>query len=86
MPVECLFLFFYFLFLTVNLYIYIYIYIYICVCIYIKWLLLATLVVPKNIKSQGNFGNNQFHNILRHFDVLQNFPFTTSEAMGNYYL
>ena len=29
---------------------------------------------------------NQFHNILRPFNVLPNFPFTTSEAMGDYYL
>ena len=29
---------------------------------------------------------NQFHNILRLFDVLPNFPFTTSEMMGDYYL
>ena len=29
---------------------------------------------------------NQFHNILRRFDVLPNFPFTTSETMDNYYL
>ena len=28
---------------------------------------------------------NQFHNILRLFDVLSNFPFTTNETMGNYY-
>ena len=28
---------------------------------------------------------NQFH-ILRLFDVLPNFPFTTSETMGDYYL
>ena len=27
---------------------------------------------------------NQFHNILRIFDVLPNFPFTTSETMGDY--
>ena len=30
--------------------------------------------------------HNQFHNILRLFDVLPNFPFTTCETMGNYYL
>ena len=30
--------------------------------------------------------HNQFHNSLRLFDVLQNFPFTTSETMGDYYL
>ena len=29
---------------------------------------------------------NQFHNILRLFDVLPSFPFTTSETMGDYYL
>ena len=29
---------------------------------------------------------NQFHNILRLFEVLPNFPFTTSETMGNCYL
>ena len=27
-----------------------------------------------------------FHNVLRLFDVLPNFPFTTSETMGDYYL
>ena len=29
---------------------------------------------------------NHFHNILRLFDVLPNFRFTTSETMGDYYL
>ena len=29
---------------------------------------------------------NPFNNILRLFDVLPNFPFTTSETMGDYYL
>ena len=29
---------------------------------------------------------NQFHNILRLFDVLSNFSFTTSETMHDYYL
>ena len=29
---------------------------------------------------------NQFHNILRLFDVLPNFAFTTCETMGCYYL
>ena len=28
---------------------------------------------------------NQFQNILRVFDVLSNFPFTTSETMDDYY-
>ena len=30
--------------------------------------------------------NNHFNNILRPFDVLPNFPFTTSETMRDYYL
>ena len=29
---------------------------------------------------------NQLHNILRLFDVLPNFPFTTSETIGDCYL
>ena len=29
---------------------------------------------------------NHIHNILRLFDVLTNFPYTTSETMRNYYL
>ena len=29
---------------------------------------------------------NQFHNILRFFDVLPNFPFTAIETMADYYL
>ena len=32
------------------------------------------------------FFHNQAHNILRLFDVLPNFPFTTSETMGDFYL
>ena len=31
-------------------------------------------------------GYNQFHNNLRLFDVLPNFPFATSKTMGDYYL
>ena len=30
--------------------------------------------------------NNHFHNILRLFDILTNFGFTTSEMMRDYYL
>ena len=33
-----------------------------------------------------SLSHNHFHNILRLFDVLPNFPFTTSEAMCDYYL
>ena len=32
------------------------------------------------------FSYNHFHNILRLFDVLTSFPFTTSETMRDYYL
>ena len=50
---------------------------------------LTNLTVNKNIKSkkkEKKIADNQFHNILRLFDVLLNFPFTTSETMGDYYL
>ena len=30
--------------------------------------------------------HNQLHNIFRLFNVLENFPFTTSETIGDYYL
>ena len=30
--------------------------------------------------------HNHFHNILRLFDVLTNFPFNTNETMRDYYL
>ena len=33
-----------------------------------------------------NFGDSHFHNVLRLFDVLPNYPFTTSETMLDYYL
>ena len=29
---------------------------------------------------------NHFHNVLRLFDILPSFPFTTSETMRHYYL
>ena len=38
------------------------------------------------VQAQSTNGYNHFHNILRLFDVLTNFPFTTSETMRNYYL
>ena len=38
------------------------------------------------IKSLKIRAYNQFHNILRLFDVLPNFRFTTSEMMCDYYL
>ena len=51
---------------------------------------LTNLTVNKNIKSKKKkkkkIADNQFHKILILFDVLLNFPFTTSETMGDYYL
>ena len=40
----------------------------------------------KTKKAKENFADNPFHNIVRLFDVLPNFPFTTSETMRDYYL
>ena len=34
----------------------------------------------KDIKGKRNFSDNLCHNILRPFDVLPNFPFTTCET------
>ena len=39
-----------------------------------------------NLNHECGKGYNHFHNILRLFDVLLNFPFTTRESMGHYYL
>ena len=36
--------------------------------------------------AKENIPDNQFHNILRLFDVFLNFPLTTSETMCDYYL
>ena len=36
--------------------------------------------------SKFTASNNQFHNVLRLFDLLPNFLFTTSETMDDYYL
>ena len=50
-------------------------------------MLLTNLAVNKDIKSKKNkFENNHFHNVLRLFDVLPNFPIITSETMHDYYL
>ena len=35
-------------------------------------------------KQKENFGDNHFRNILRLFDVLTNFSFTTSKTICNY--
>ena len=42
--------------------------------------------IEKDQKYEMGQVYNHFHNILRLFDVLPNFPFTTSEMMSNYYL
>ena len=47
---------------------------------------MTKLVVNITQKAKGYFENNQFDNILRLFDVLQNFFFTASEMIGDYYL
>ena len=44
------------------------------------------LVVSKSIKSKKNFLEFNLHSILRPFNVLSNFPFTTGETMGDDYL
>ena len=36
--------------------------------------------------AKKNFADNNFQNILRLFDVLPNFLFTTSDTMRDYYL
>ena len=36
--------------------------------------------------AKENFTDNHFHNILRLFDVLPNFAFTTGETMRDYHL
>ena len=40
----------------------------------------------KTQKAKENFAGNDFHNILKLFDVLPNIPFTTGGAMSDYYL
>ena len=49
-------------------------------------LFLTNLVVHKSIKREKKIGRQYFHNILRLFDVLPDFPFTTSETNVDYYL
>ena len=58
------------------------------------WYLSSKRPVCRSIVNQTNGGAsrtklstyNQLYNILRLFDVLPNFPLTTSETMGDYYL
>ena len=46
---------------------------------------LTNLATNKDLKSKENFADNHFHNILRLFHILPNFPFTTSESIRDYY-
>ena len=48
------------------------------------WKFLTIKVVNKDIKAKENFADNHGHNILRLFDVLPNFLFTTSETKCDY--
>ena len=47
---------------------------------------LAEMKFDHLAKDEVRASYNQFHNILRLFNVLPNLPFTTSETMCNYYL
>ena len=48
---------------------------------------LTNSVVNKNTKSKKKkLSHDQFHNILRLFNVLQNFLLSTSETVADYYL
>ena len=49
---------------------------------------IAINMLPNISQSKANQGMKlqSVYNILRLLDVLPNFPFTTSETMGDYYL
>ena len=47
---------------------------------------LKTVIVLHVIVSCAEVNLQSFSYILRLLDILPNFPFTTSETMGNYYL
>ena len=44
------------------------------------------LLAGDKFMSEMHLSYNHFHNILRLFDILLNFAFTTSEMMGDHYL
>ena len=50
------------------------------------WLFITNSAVNKTYKAKENFSDNHFHNILRLFDVLPTFVFTTSETMSDCHL
>ena len=43
-----------------------------------------TFILHVRSESSSYFTYNHFHNILRLFDVLPNFPFTANETKGDY--
>ena len=47
---------------------------------------LTYLAVIKTCKAKEKIEDKKFFNILRLFDILSDFPFTTSQTMGGYYL
>ena len=53
---------------------------------YLEILTIETMKLLRSTKSNITKNNNQFHNILRLFNNLPNFSFSTSETMGDYYL
>ena len=53
--------------------------------IFIFFVIIGFLIVKENIKKATGIYNH-FYNIMRLFDDLPNFPFTTSETMCDYYL
>ena len=53
---------------------------------YLEILTIETMKLLRSTKSNITKNNNHFHNILRLFNNLPNFSFSTSETMGDYYL
>ena len=51
-----------------------------------RYFLMFSGGIEKDQKYEMGQVYNHFHNILRLFDVLPNFPFTTSGTMRDYYL
>ena len=46
---------------------------------------LKNVLLPRcHYRKKENFGDSHFHNILSLFDVLPNFPFTTSSTKRDY--
>ena len=58
------------------------------VCLLHRYSYFVSLEIVVGYRKLGRFQGTYklFHNILRLFDVLRNFAFTTSETMRDYYL